>query len=197
MNYNTQRSRLVQSEYGRIVQQMVDYALTIEDKKERQYCAETIIKIMASFYPQFQTSPDFEHKLWDHLEAMADYKLDVDAPYELKQKGDHGSEPKRLSYPMKRIRYKHYGYLLESLIEHVDKLESDENREFLINSIVNYMRQALLTWNKDSLSSDKIAQDLSDYTDGRIVLSSEVVASLISSSVTQASSRKKIKSSTR
>lgn len=195
MIYNTQRSKLVQSEYGRIVQQMIDYALTIENKTERQNCAETIIKVMASFYPQSQMSPDFEHKLWDHLEAMTDYKLDVEAPYDLIPKESLRSKSKRLPYPMKRIRYKHYGYLLESLIGLVDKLEPNEDRDFLINLVVNYMRQALSTWNKDSLSIDKIVQDISDYTEGRINLTSEAIASWVSLPVAQVSSRKKMKSS--
>ena len=50
MEYNTQRKKLPLPEYGRSVQNMVDYALTIEDRAERQRCARTIIGIMGSMF---------------------------------------------------------------------------------------------------------------------------------------------------
>ena len=51
MQYNTQREQLVMPEYGRGIQMMVDMAVEIEDREERQRCANTIVKIMASLLP--------------------------------------------------------------------------------------------------------------------------------------------------
>ena len=82
MEYNTQQRRLPLPEYGRSVQNMVDHALTIEDRAERQRCANTIINIMGGMFPHLRDVPDFKHKLWDHLAIMADFKLDIDYPYE-------------------------------------------------------------------------------------------------------------------
>ncbi len=80
MDYNTQRPRLVLPEYGRLVQDMVNYALTLEDRDKRQACAEAIISVMENFFPQQHNQPDFKHKLWDHLAIMSDYRLDIDYP---------------------------------------------------------------------------------------------------------------------
>ena len=38
MQYNTQQKRMPLPEYGRSIQNMVDYALTIQDRAERQRC---------------------------------------------------------------------------------------------------------------------------------------------------------------
>ena len=42
MEYNTELKRLILPEYGRNIQNMVDYCLTIEDKEERMRCANSI-----------------------------------------------------------------------------------------------------------------------------------------------------------
>ena len=83
MNYNTQRKKLPLPEYGRGIQEMVDYALTLPTKGERQRCANTIVSIMGNMFPHLRDVPDFKHKLWDHLAIMAEYKLDIDYPYEI------------------------------------------------------------------------------------------------------------------
>ena len=64
MQYNTQQKRMPLPEYGRSIQNMVDHALTIEDRAERQRCANTIINIMGNMFPHLRDVPDFKHKLW-------------------------------------------------------------------------------------------------------------------------------------
>ena len=41
LDYNTQREQLILPEYGREVQKMVDYAISLPDREERQRCAES------------------------------------------------------------------------------------------------------------------------------------------------------------
>ena len=65
MNYNTQREKMPMPEYGRAVQEMVEYAVTIPDRAERQHCANTIINIMGSMFPTLRDVPDFQGKLWE------------------------------------------------------------------------------------------------------------------------------------
>ena len=101
-------------EYGRGIQNMVDYALTLKSRSERQRCAYTIVSIMGNMFPHLRDVPDFKHKLWDHLAVMADYKLDIDYPYEIRPKQDVGRKPEPMAYPMKKIRYRHYGALLDA-----------------------------------------------------------------------------------
>ena len=170
MLYNTQQKRLPMPEYGRGIQNMVDHALTIEDRAERQRCANTIVNIMGSMFPHLRDIPDFKHKLWDHLAVMADYKLDIDYPYEITPAAAVHSRPKPLAYPMKRIRYRHYGYMLETLLKKLKDMPEGEERDALTSMVANQMKRCLYNWNKDAMDVEKVAADLSEYTEGKVQL---------------------------
>ncbi|MBQ1973485.1 MAG: DUF4290 domain-containing protein [Paraprevotella sp.] len=170
MEYNTQRKRLPMPEYGRGIQNMVDYALTIENRDERQRCANTIVSIMGNMFPQFREVPDFKHKLWDHLAVMSDYKLDIDYPYEIEKKDSWGKKPQPMVYPMQRIRYRHYGYLLETLLKKLKDMPEGEERDALLQIVADQMKRSLVNWNKDGMDDAKIAADIALYTDGKVML---------------------------
>ena len=127
MQYNTQQKRMPLPEYGRSIQNMVDDALTIEDRSERQRCANTIINIMGNMFPHLRDVPDFKHKLWDHLAIMSDFKLDIDYPYEVSAKTGE-TKPGNSPYPSTKIRYRHYGRTLEVLIKKPSTSPKDENK---------------------------------------------------------------------
>ena len=74
---------LIIPEYGRHIQKMVDHAISIDDKEERCKVAKSIISVMGNLNPHLRDVPDFQHKLWDQLFIISDFKLDVDSPYEL------------------------------------------------------------------------------------------------------------------
>lgn len=175
MQYNTQQKRIPLPEYGRGVQNMVDYALTIEDRAERQRCAKTIIQIMGGMFPHLRDVPDFTHKLWDHLAIMADFNLDIDYPYEIIRKDKLGAKPEILGYPNKRIRYRHYGHSIETLIKKVCEMPESDERDNLIALIANQMRKSYITWNKDSIELEKIDDDLMELSEGRIRLTDKLV----------------------
>ena len=63
LDYNTQRKQLILQEYGREVQKMIDHAVGIEDRQERQACAESIINIMARMFPHNRENADYMQKL--------------------------------------------------------------------------------------------------------------------------------------
>ena len=170
MLYNTPQKRLPMPEYGRGIQNMVDHALTIEDRAKRQRCANTIVNIMGSMFPHLRDIPDFKHKLWDHLAVMADYKLDIDYPYEITPAAAVHSRPKPLAYPMKRIRYRHYGYMLETLLKKLKDMPEGEERDALTSMVANQMKRCLYNWNKDAMDEEKVAADLSEYTEGKVQL---------------------------
>lgn len=194
MLYNTQQKRLPMPEYGRGIQNMVDHALTIEDRAERQRCANTIVNIMGSMFPHLRDIPDFKHKLWDHLAVMADYKLDIDYPYEITPAVAVHSRPKPLAYPMKRIRYRHYGYMLESLLKKLKDMPEGEERDALTSMVANQMKRCLYNWNKDAMDEEKVAADLAEYTEGNVQLDLEHFrfASLQTRSLTVASMNTKM-----
>ena len=173
MEYNTQRKKMELPEYGRSVQNMVDHALTIEDREERQRCANTIINIMGSMFPHLRDVPDFKHKLWDHLAIMSDFKLDIDYPFEIVKKEDLVMRPERLPYSTGDIRYRHYGRFLGELVKKAVEIEDETERKALIRLLAIQMKKSLSNWNKDGMEDQKIVDDLREYSQGAIDLQVE------------------------
>ncbi len=174
MKYNTEEKRLVLPEYGRNIQNMVDYCVSIEDREERKRCANTIINIMGNMFPHLRDVNDFKHILWDHLAIMADFKLDIDYPYEIIRKEDLYSRPPRIPYSNGRIRYRHYGKTLELMIRKATEFEEGVEKEQLIRMLANQMKKSFLAWNKESVDDAKIFKDLGELSEGTIVLDEEV-----------------------
>ena len=170
MEYNTQRKKMELPEYGRSVQNMVDHALTIEDRAERQRCANTIINIMGGMFPHLRDVPDFKHKLWDHLAIMADFKLDIDYPFEIVKKEDLVVKPNKLEYSNGSIRYRHYGRILEGLVKKAVEVEDEEERKALVRLLAIQMKKSFANWNKDGMEEQKILDDLREYSGGTIDL---------------------------
>ena len=124
-------------------------------------------------YPLLRDLPDFKHKLWDHLAIMADFKLDIDYPYEVVKPSTLTDKPAQIPYPTGRIRYRHYGYFLEELIKKVLEMPEGEEKAQLIHLIAIQMRKNFITWNKDSVEIQKLISDLANYTNGAILLKEE------------------------
>ena len=173
MEYNTQRKKMELPEYGRSVQNMVDHALTIEDRAERQRCANTIINIMGGMFPHLRDVPDFKHKLWDHLAIMSDFKLDIDYPFEIVKKEDLVVKPEKLQYPNGALRYRHYGRFLEGMIKKAVEVENEAEKKLLINLLAIQMKKDLNNWNKEGIEDQKIVDDLREYSNGAIDLKVE------------------------
>lgn len=171
MEYNTKQKRLPLPEYGRSVQKMVDHALTIEDREERQKCAETIIRIMGSMFPNLRNLPDYERKLWDHLAIMSGFSLDIDYPFEVIKEEEFNVQPQKIQYQSVEIRNRHYGRIVEEMIAYAVTLEEGEEREQLIELICIQMKKNYLAWNKDCVDDRKILDDLRAYTNGAIDVS--------------------------
>lgn len=134
MQYNTERPRLILPEYGRAVHEAVAYCLSLEDRAERQACAEQIVHIMASVVQERFTQEDVRRKLWNHLAEMSGYQLDVDYPVEIDPQHE-SSRPQPMHYPMKSIRRRQFGYLLEQAVAYVNSLPRSERREALSRQV--------------------------------------------------------------
>ena len=165
--YNTRREQLIMPEYGRTIQDMVDVALQIEDREERNRCASYIVSVMARMQNENASRPDFQHLLWNHLAKMSHYKLDVDYPVDIVPEEQALAHPAPLPYPMKRIQRKHYGYLVEQMLDFITKEEDAQTRMDMTTVVANQMRQDLYSWNRDSLDEDLILQDILRYTRGK------------------------------
>lgn len=168
MDYNSNRSKLAIPEYGRNLQNMVNHILTIEDRNERNRAARTIIDIMGTMYPYLRDINDFKHKLWDHLAIMANFQLDIDYPYTPPSPEFFNTPPKRIPYDNNRIKYRHYGKTIEFLIEKAAVYENEKERDLLIKLIANHMKKSYVMWNKDSVTDDKILEDIEELSKGKI-----------------------------
>ena len=129
LDYNTQREQLILPEYGREVQKMVDYAVTLENKDERQRCAETIIGIMERMFPQAQDGADYEQKLWDHLAIMSNFKLDIDYPVDITEAKNIMKKPQPMNYPKQTNPIRHYGSMMFELFEKLKNMEPGPERD--------------------------------------------------------------------
>ena len=173
MKYNTKEKQLVLPEYGRNIQNMVNYCVSIPEKEERIKCANAIISIMGNMFPHLRDVNDFKHILWDHLAIMSDFTLDIDYPYEVVKKEDLYIKPKKLPYNQGPIAYKHYGKNLEDMIHKATEYAEGEEKECLKNMLANHMKKSFLTWNKEVVDDRKIFDDLEFLSDGQIVLTED------------------------
>ncbi len=170
LDYNTQREKLVLPEYGRDIQKMVDHAMTLPTKEERQQCAESIVAIMGRMYPQNGDRKMREQKLWDHLALMSNFQLDIDYPYDVSEAKNITTKPAPMGYPMRDIPVRHYGSMVFELFQKLKAMEPGEERDALVCLTANQMKRSLLQWSRGSADDAKVAADLAHYTDGVIQL---------------------------
>jgi hypothetical protein len=170
LDYNTHRDKLLMPEYGREIQKMVDYAIGLTEKSERQSCAQEIIRMMETKVPELRDNVDFEQTLWDHLYLMSHKQLDIDWPYDVTAAEKLQNKPNAIPLPQESMRMRHYGKLLEQLFERLKSMPEGEERDALVYYTANQMKRNLTTWGHGSMSDEKVADDLARYTDGIIQL---------------------------
>ena len=170
LDYNTQREKLVLPEYGREVQSMVDYAVALTNRADRQRCANAIVAIMKRMFPQPAETEGYERKLCDHLALMSDFMLDIDYAYDIEEARTIQSKPSPMPYPMKRIPVRHYGSMMFEIFEKLKELPDGNEREELIRLAANQMKRDLVLWGHGSSDDEKVASDLANFTDGKVQL---------------------------
>ncbi|WP_369049218.1 DUF4290 domain-containing protein [Tenacibaculum sp. UWU-22] len=170
LEYNSERPLLIIPEYGRHIQKLVDYCVSLSDKEERNTMAKAIIDVMGNLQPHLRDVPDFKHKLWDQLFIMSNFKLEVDPPYEVPSKAELLEKPEALPYPKSASRYRYYGNNIETMIDVALSWEEDDKREALIFVIANHMKKCYLNWNKDTVEDAIIFNHLYELSGGKIDL---------------------------
>jgi hypothetical protein len=174
-DYNTSREKLILAEYGRNVQNMVEYIVALPTKEERNRYASVVIDMMGFLNPHLRDVPDFKHKLWDHLQFISKFKIDVDSPYPSPTQEEIDFKPTVLDYPQKRIRFKHYGHTVELMIKRAKEISDPERRKQMSVSIANFMKMAYVVWNKDHVTDEQILSDLLELSKGELDLSDIVL----------------------
>ncbi len=158
--YNTMREPLHLPEYGRHIQNLVDYIKTIPDKSERTRLSEIVVQIMANFPPHLKDSQEQKIKLWNQLAQISNYELDIDYPVEIYKKEDFTKYKKKLDYPSKNTQLKHYGNISEMMAKQLSQIpETPEKQEMLIN-LANHMKKQYLLFNKEAVSDEQIMSDI-------------------------------------
>ncbi len=168
MEYNTSRNYLVMKEYGRHIQRMIEYIMTIEDREKRQQNAHVAIELMGFLNPHLKNVEDFRHKLWDHLFFISDFKLDVDSPYPIPTKETYKEKPAPLPYPKRHPKFSHLGKNIELVIDKALKEENPEKKNGLSNAVAYYMKLAYNNWHKEVVADEAIQAELNNLTNGQL-----------------------------
>ena len=171
LEYNSQRPHLIIPEYGRHLQKLIDQATGIEDREERNKAAKYIISVMGSLNPHLRDVLDFQHKLWDQLFIMSDFKLDVDSPYPIPSKDILTQKPERLKYPQNYPKYRFYGNNIKYMTDVANSWEESELKNALVLVIANHMKKCYLSWNKDTVTDEVIFEHLLELSGGKLNLS--------------------------
>ena len=170
LTYNTHKSPLVLPEYGRVIQMMVDHALTIADREERTRCAYSIVNAMKALVQAPAAEEDGERRYWDHLAIISGFRLDIDWPYEIIKPDTITDKPEKVDYDGRGINRFQYGRNLINMIDATAAMEPGPERDALIVLVANQMKKASLAWDEDGYSDKKVFDDIARITEGRLVI---------------------------
>ena len=170
MDYNTQRKKLLMPEYGRHVQQMIDYVKTLPTKEQRNKQIQAVVSVMGTLNPQLRDLNDYKHKLWDHVQIISDFDIDIDSPYPTPTKETLYTAPNTIPLQKSPIKAAHYGRNIQNMIETIAKREDGDTKTYMIKTLASYMKQQYLIWNKDSVSEETIYKDIFNLSDGKLIV---------------------------
>lgn len=191
MDYNTTREKLVLPEYGRHIHKLVDHIKKIEDRDERSRAAYALIPVMAQVNTNLKENGDFKHKLWDHFFMMADFDIDIDAPYEMPNKEAIYKKPDPMPYTQGRFKKKHYGKIIQKMMDQIDNFEGEE-KEDLVELLANQLKKSYVKWNKESVTDDVILNDFNDLAEKEISFREDIKLVEVREIMTKPSKKKKV-----
>ena len=175
LRYNTSRKKLIIPEYGRHIHEMINQTCEIKDREERNKSARAIIGVMGNLNPHLRDVSDFQHKLWDQLFIMSNFKLDVDCPFEKPDKKILEERPETLHYPQNYPKYRFYGNNIKNMIDAAIKWEENDLKDALVYNIANHMKKCFLNWNKDTVEDKLILDHLKELSNDELKVKSELL----------------------
>jgi hypothetical protein len=173
IEYNTEKKDIRFPEYGRAIQEMLEFAKTIPEPRKRQKTVEAIIGLMQQLNPIGNRNiDDYREKLWNHAFAIAGYELDVTPPPGIVLvRKDERPPAERPTYPPTTNRLRHYGYNVQTLIKKAIEMPEGPKKEGFVEVIASYMKLAYKTWNREHyVSDDVVKDDLEILSDGQLEL---------------------------
>lgn len=175
MEYNTNREKLRLPEFGRHIQKMVNYCLTIEDRNERQVCAESIVSILMRLFPEeMSASESTNSKAWDTMQILSDFKLDIDYPCSVIADDNYKPKPELIPYNIANPRMRTYGRVIENMANAVADMPDDENKEEAVWRVAMQMKKVLFEHNPEAADDNIVLRDLANMTNNKIKLNPEV-----------------------
>ncbi len=189
LRYNTSRKKLIIPEYGRHIHEMINQTCEIKDKEERNKSARAIIGVMGNLNPHLRDVSDFQHKLWDQLFIMSNFKLDVECPFEKPDKKNFEERPETLHYPQNHPKYRFYGNNIKNMIDAAIKWEDNDLKDALVFNIANHMKKCFLNWNKDTVEDKLILDHLKELSNDELKVKSELLPLTETASLLKVKSR--------
>lgn len=190
MDYNTGRTKLIFREYGRHIQTLINRAVEVEDDELRNKVVKTIIDMMGVINPHLKNVDDYKHKLWDHIFAISDFKLVADSPYPLPTKESLAEIPERIPYPKVKLKYKHYGKNVETMVAKAVEMEDKEKQAEYALCIANYMKLVYVNWNSEDVNDSHIKSDLNVLSKGALDISDETLRHVARPAKTKSSTKR-------
>ena len=172
MQYNTTKDHLTMPEYGRHIQNMINHAIGLTEKKERQDCVDAIIASMGQMNPHLRDVKEFTHKLWDHLHIMSNFQLDVESPYPKPEKDKLTEKPEPMQYPGHQIRFSYYGNTIPNMIETALNMKVVE-KDIMTGMIANQMKKSYILFNESSVDNNIIKLHLKQLSNGKLKLADD------------------------
>ena len=175
LEYNSQRALIILKEYGRNVQNLVDYIRNIPDKDKRTELAYTLIELIKQLNPTVRESVENPQRLWDDLFTIADFNLDVNNPFNPPEKDILSKKPMQVPYPQSEVRFKHYGKNIERLVKEALKKEDPQEREDAVIYLGKLMKTFYGNWNKEILDDSVILKDIQLMSGGKLSMNLDKV----------------------
>ncbi len=172
MQYNTKRERLTIPEYGRHVQNMINHAVSLSNKKEQKECVDSIIAFMGQMNPHLRDIKEFTHKLWDHLHIMSDFQLNIESPYPKPEVEKLAAKPDPINYPGNKIKFSYYGSTIPAMIETALTLKEPE-KEIMTGMIANQMKKTYILFNENSVDNNIIKLHLKQLSNNGLKLAED------------------------
>ncbi len=177
IEYNTSRDELIMPEYGRHVQQMIQYAKTIENLELRQAYVDKIVELMYIMNPQGREVEDFRERLWKHAFRIGEYDMQGVMPPNgvIPSPENDLKTPEAIEYPESQARFRHYGHYVQELIKKAKETDDPFVKEGLIGAITAYMKLAYKSWNREHYVSDEVIKaDLVTLSEGKLSMPDDV-----------------------
>lgn len=175
LTYNTQRSKLALPEYGRNIQKMVDYCLTLSDRDQRNSCARSIIRTMATLFPipkEGDVNP--ESKYWDLLAIMSNFSPDIDWPEGTVNREELAVKPQPVPMTQGPMFASVYGKNIQRMMEYAMDLPGGDEKDEIIMLVAEQMKKQLSALYPDSVDDARVFKDIAAMTGGEIRLNPEL-----------------------